>query len=413
MEQSDFYWLQPKAQNYAWGSRTAIPKLFAFPITEEPIAELWFGMHPANGSLIVPVSGSENKNPFSSTAEQAKPEQAKELAELVTQQPTRVLGKRVEDRYGPRLPYLLKILAAEQPLSLQVHPKPHQARLGWRREREAGVALSDPARHYKDEFHKPELAIALSDFSGLIGFRNPLHSADVFTAFQHPLAAETSRLLRLHPAAAGLELAFTFLLSLTASQVSELVAAGLNALPASFPEDAELLKLLTSFYPEDGGVLVALLCNQLTLSTAEASYQPAGQIHGYLAGTAVEIMANSDNVLRAGLTAKHKNIQEVVATVDWRPEPARLSVPTTSRWGYQNFRTPAKEFAISYGAVDGYAEFPQAGPRILVVLSGEVEMTSSTGQKISLKRSDSVFIPDSAGKLSSQGNAEFVLSYVP
>ncbi|MEL4359426.1 MULTISPECIES: mannose-6-phosphate isomerase, class I [unclassified Luteococcus] len=315
-------------QNYAWGSVTAIPETLGFPETGEPQAEYWLGAHASAPSTV----GDQN------------------LAELIADRPG-IVGEASVREFGPRLPYLLKVLAANRPLSLQAHPSRAQAEEGFARENQAGVALDDPTRSYKDDWPKPELMLALTPFDALCGFRDPKQTVELFEALDIPELDQMVAPLRLRSGSAGLAEVFLDALG-QSDERRDLV----NAVTAqcvrhvgeegAFGDFCRTAVLLDEFYPGDSSILGALMMNRFTMQPGEGVYLPAGNLHAYLKGTGIEIMANSDNVLRGGLTPKHIDVDALVSVVDFDAAPVELVRAVDEAPGLLRYPTPAPEFAL-------------------------------------------------------------------
>lgn len=352
---------------YAWGSHTAIAAIQGREIPSDgPEAELWMGAHPAAPSKLVRLDGTTS------------------LADAIAEAPDRLLGPAVS--FG-RLPYLFKLLAADQPLSLQVHPDAAQAAAGYAAEEEGGIPADDPARNYADPYHKPEMICALTEFDALCGFRDPAVSASVLSRFDleplEPLVAD----LRSAGRAGGPEAlrhAVTELLTLPADRAAELVdsavATAARLAGRGGPDDPAgrsytLAAELGERYPGDPGVLVALLLNQVRLQPGQAMFAPAGYPHAYLRGVGMEIMAASDNVLRGGLTPKHVDVPELLKLLNFRPGPPPLVDPVPAGPGVARYPSRVGEFELTRARVGGPNPAPvlaSDGPRILFCLSGTV-----------------------------------------
>jgi mannose-6-phosphate isomerase len=317
---------------YAWGSRTAIPAMLGVPPTGEPAAELWYGAHPGDPSRV----GDST------------------LDKLIAAEPERLLGSSVVRGLGPQLPFILKVLAAETALSIQVHPDLAQARAGYAAEDARGLPRDSPQRNYKDANHKPELLCALTEFDALCGFRPVGATLRLLDALD--LAQLRNVLAR-----EGLRAAFTaLLLSDEPASLVESVVARLPRLAGT--EWAWLGDALTRVardFPGDVGVAVALLLNFVRLAPGEAIFLAAGNVHCYLSGTGVEILANSDNVLRCGLTTKHVDVPELLRITDFA-EIAQARWPAVDG----SFHVPVPDFALS--AVNGAATLTGPGPRIVL-----------------------------------------------
>ncbi|MFY1636121.1 mannose-6-phosphate isomerase, class I [Solwaraspora sp. WMMB335] len=365
--------LTSQIRDYAWGSRTVIAQLQGRRSPADgPEAELWLGAHPGAPSTVqrdgAPVS----------------------LADLIRQDPRGWLGEQTAARFDHRLPYLMKILAAQTPLSLQAHPDAAQARERYAAQQAADKA-ADPAgagaggvpRTYADPYHKPELLVAIGPFDALCGFRPADRSAAVLAELRIDALEPVVKGLR--TGTGGLRDAMETLLGWPAAQRAELVAAAVAAaehLPAQYAADADLLRRLAAHYPADPGVLVALLLNNVTLAPGEAIWMPAGNLHAYLCGAGVEIMAASDNVLRGGLTPKHVDIAELLRVLRFevlddpvvRPEPVAEGIVT--------WPVPAAEFVLHQVVLDGalpQVTLPAAGPRLVLCLRGGISVDDGAG----------------------------------
>ena len=353
--------LEPARQQYAWGSTAAIPALLGVADDGAPWAEAWYGSHPAGPAR---VAGGDV------------------LSTLIEAEPERLLGEDIIWRFGRRLPFLLKLIAPEQPLSLQVHPSQAQAAEGYALEEEAGIALDHPSRNYKDTNHKPEMVLALTRFQAVAGFRAPRRAVEVLAGLDSVLARRMRRTLRLNPTRYGIRQVFSDVVSAstrpTPEEISDLVAEIAARFEAgtspSLRVDSNVLKMAVTF-PGDPGIAAALLLNPVTLQPGEALFVPAGSVHAYISGLGVEVMASSDNVLRAGLTAKHIDVPEMLACVDYvaappvRPAPEYLSRATRA------YYAPVDDFELmvtTVVAADGRLPVPGRGPRILLAADGPI-----------------------------------------
>jgi mannose-6-phosphate isomerase len=393
------------AQHYAWGSRTAIPDLLGLPATSEPVAESWMGAHPSAPSRVTTEGGQTG------------------LDMLIASDAEALLGVDVVARFGAALPYLLKIIAAEGPLSLQVHPDIEQARRGYAAEEAAGIPVDAPQRNYRDANHKPELLYALTPFEALCGFRAPRRAAELLKGLDVPLARQLHDLLTAQSTPEGIRAAFTQLLEpqtrpmpAEVRQVAKSCAARL-ADGSPSPRADRIVLLLAEAYPGDPGVVTSLLLNPVTLQPGEAIFVPAGGVHSYLHGLAVEIMASSDNVLRAGLTPKHVDVNELLRTVDYTAyRPMRIA-PEVFHAATRVFCAPVDDFELSVTVVDDdiLHPMPGRGPRILLCLDGElaIAFASSGEASITLRRGESLFAPASDGRLTVRGRGTVVQADVP
>jgi mannose-6-phosphate isomerase len=366
--------LRTSIQPYAWGSTTAIPAILGEEPTGRPQAEMWIGAHPVAPSRVV-RDGVEVA-----------------LDELVTADPDSELGTDTARRFG-RFPFLLKILAAGAPLSLQAHPSAAGARAGFAAEDAAGVARDAPDRNYRDDWPKPEIACALTPFRALAGFRDPARSLPVLQALAAaaPASAVLAGLVEglrsaVDPAEAIARTLRTVLEQRGEERVvvaGAVVAAaresrGRSDADADLAADLDFVLELAAGYPGDPSVLAALLLNRFTLAPGEAVFLPAGNLHAYLSGTAVELMASSDNVLRGGLTTKHVDVPELLSVLDTTPRPADIVRPVRVSDHEFAYPTPTREFALSRLEVttDGPARVPDpGGPQLLLCVAGAAVVT--------------------------------------
>ena len=385
------YEIENVLRDYAWGSTTAIASLLGRPESGRPEAELWIGAHPDSPS-VAHLPGDGTPSP---------------LDALIASDPEHFLGADSVAAFGPRLPFLAKVLAAAQPLSLQVHPSLEQAREGFARENAAGVDPHAPHRNYKDDNHKPEMIFALTPFEALCGFRPAAetrvilqHIADAF-----PGPAQVPALLQAlledltaSDEGAGLRRAFERLITggQGVSEETALVVAALVSGASLEPFQAELGTVisLNEKYPGDPGVLISLLLNRISLKPGEAVYLPAGNVHAYLHGLGVEVMASSDNVLRGGLTPKHIDVPELLKTIDFHPVAVPMLTAETSVLDQELFRPPFGEFQlqrIELGPDSGPVPLAQAGAAVVIVVAGAVYLDSPKGD-LELEQGGSAFI---------------------
>jgi mannose-6-phosphate isomerase len=389
--------LDNTVQNYAWGSTTAIADFLERPSPGGlPEAELWIGAHP--------------KAPSRVRDEPAGPG----LDALIRRDPVAMLGEAVVARYG-ELPFLLKVLAAQEPLSIQCHPNSEQARAGFARENEAGIPLGDPRRNYRDPNHKPELLVALTRTLALKGFRPVEEIRAHFEAISFAGLREPIEALG-HPRdAAALRRLFAAMLSLDPGARSHLLGQALAEAGGRRDPAWRWVARLHQKYPGDVGVLAPLLLNLMELQPEEAVFLGAGELHAYLEGTGLEIMANSDNVLRGGLTSKHMDVAELLATATFEPSPARSLRPEPSAGGERVYRTPAPEFEL--GLIDVSPEAPFVPPdgrgvELLLGVLGKATVVSD-GRTLSLSRGRSVFVPAAVPAYRLEGEGQVCRARVP
>ena len=399
------YRLVNTAQRYAWGSLTAIPEFLGVAPDGAPVAELWMGAHPMAPSVVAdPSSGREAS-----------------LRELIDADPDGVLGSRVRARFGARLPYLLKVLAAAQPLSLQVHPHREQARRGFAREEAAGIARDAAERSYRDDEHKPEMIVALTRFEALSGFRDVARVLELLAGLTGDLAERLRTALAVEPDELAVRAAFELLLNLTPAErsalVPEFVATCQHRIMAGSPSpraDATVVRLAT-WYPGDPGAVASMLLNRVTLEPGEAMFVPAGAVHAYLDGLGVEVMAGSDNVLRAGLTTKHIDRAELLACTGYIPAPPARTAAEAVDEVLSVYRAPVDEFALAVARLGPGA--PGAvllgdGPRVVLCLDGSVEVSTGAASE-TLGRGQSVFVRDDEGGVRVTGTGTVLEAFVP
>ena len=368
--------IEGSPQHYAWGTHDAIPALLGLEPSDEPLAEHWFGAHPL-GDAICP--------------------DGRTLSATIREDPE-CLGAGTVEAFGGRLPYLVKFLSAGSPLSLQAHPSRSDAVLGYARESLQGIPVTSPERSFKDDWPKPEAIIALTPFEGLVGFRPPLQTAQLFEALG--VEEELDSIigpLRDRTTTPALQEVFLDVLSLGERRhlVDELLAAAVRHLdqPGEVGEFARTAVELDEHFPGDPGILAALLLNRFRLEPGEAVALEAGIMHAYLKGTGVEVMANSDNVLRGGLTKKHIDVDALLQVVRFEPTEVKVLVADGSD-GVYRYPTAIDEFEV--WLVEPYdgdsATLPRrdAG-RIGVVTEGTFDLQGDTTMQ--LTRGQAVFIP--------------------
>ncbi len=347
--------LVPGVQHYSWGSATELPKLLGVEPDGTPWAELWVGDHPRLPSTVA-ATGQE---------------------------------------LSANLPFLLKILAADKPLSIQSHPSSTQAVAGFQRENELGISLDAPDRTYRDPNHKPELICALSPFEALCGFRRPSDLVSDFGAI--PALAEVSaRLASGTTDQDSLASTVQWLLTLPPGEAAELVDAVGQAMP--------LTRRLGRLFSGDPGAVVALLLNHVTLQPGQAMFLGAGVVHGYLEGMGVELMANSDNVIRGGLTPKHIDVPELLRTVDFRPSAPAIQTASGPRY---RFESVGSGFWLTRIQLGEEQRFSPVGPELVLVTEGELVITSGVGSERSdllVAAGDAVFLDQADGSYRISGS---------
>lgn len=383
------YRLVNQAKGYAWGSTSTIPNFLGVDASGDPVAEVWMGTHAFAPSSVEVEHGER---------------------------------LRLTDVAG-ELPFLMKILAADKPLSLQVHPSRALAEAGFAADEAQRIPLDAPNRSYKDPHHKPEMAYALTTFDSLVGFRPTAEILRVLSGLDTPLTQRLSEQLRAKPGFKGIVRMLARLLDeddpVGQDEIREIVAACQEAMDRGIDIKRAYATAveIAEFFPEDIGTVVSLLLNRLTLQPGEAAFLGTGIIHAHLSGMCLEVMACSDNVLRAGLTTKHIDRKGLVRCLD--KGMSRVARVTPHQVGFSTdvFSPDVDEFALavtqcSNADVDG-VELPSRGARILICTGGHVDLENEAGQSITMARGDSVFASASDGILVARGIGEVAQAYAP
>jgi mannose-6-phosphate isomerase len=388
--------LRGALRTYAWGSRTAIAEFTGRPSpTPHPEAELWLGAHPGDPARLMSDDGETS------------------LLEVISSDAEGQLGAATRNRFGDALPFLAKVLAADEPLSLQAHPSAAQAAEGYAREDRLGIPINGPARNYRDRSHKPELIVALGPFEALAGFRPAAGSVELMQALDVPALDPYIGLLSGQSDADGLRALFTTWITAPQPQLDVLVPTVLDGAvnyirsgQTTFAAEAKTLLELGERYPGDAGVLAAMLLNRISLDEGQGIFLPAGNLHAYLHGMGFEVMANSDNVLRGGLTPKHVDVPELLRVLDFTPNAEVVIEPRVVGDGLELvYETPAPEFAVSVLSLDGEylghevdAPARHDGPQVLLCTEGSVAVHAKSNT-LTLERGASAWVPADDGPI--------------
>lgn len=372
--------LHARVQHYAWGSPTAIPDLLGCEADGRPWAELWMGAHPAAPSTIDRDSGPVT------------------LDALIEADPVGTLGPAAGTH--DRLPFLVKVLAAAAPLSLQTHPTAAQAEAGFRREEDAGIDRAAPERIYRDASHKPELICALTPFTALCGFRDPSEGARLLESFSVADLAPAIALLA-DATDGDVRPALEWILGLPTQPAHDIATSvALAASPDSgsgFAREHDWARRIAEHHPGDIGVVTAMLLHLIELAPGQALYLEGATMHAYLEGTGVEVMASSDNVIRAGLTVKHVDVPELLRVVRTTAEPVSILTPTEVA-GEAVYDTPAREFRLSLIELSEQPiALTTAGPEILLCTAGVVTI-EDRHQRLQLDAGQACFVEGSTGR---------------
>ena len=394
--------LKNPVQEYAWGSRTFLPEFFNEPSApEKPKAELWMGAHPKAPSE---VFWGETWIP---------------LPELIQQEPGAILGKGVAEKFFDQLPFLFKILAAAKPLSIQAHPDRKQAVEGYDRENSLGISLDAPHRNYRDQNHKPEIICALTSFWALTGFRSTEEIHHLVDSLGSPLLREASGVLSKDPHEEGLKRFFSSLMTMEPARQGEIITQAVTGAQELVHRDRvfEWMLKLNRQFPDDPGILSPLFLNLVCLEPGEAMMLSEGELHAYLEGAGIELMANSDNVLRGGLTVKHMDIPELLRVLRFSKTEVHILEPAWKSEQEGVYPTDAEEFVLSViKPVDG---FPFRSDRnrsveIMICTDGSAKITDpNTDESISLGRGTSIMVPASVGHYEIRGQATLYRASVP
>ena len=372
-------------QNYAWGSKTALTDLYGIANPNNlPMAELWMGAHPKSSSKIEDASG-----------------QARSLRDVIDADKAALLGDKVAQRFG-ELPFLFKVLCADQPLSIQVHPNKQASEIGFAKENAAGIPLDAAERNYKDPNHKPELVFALTPFLAMNAFRE---FSEIISLLQ-PVAGAHNAIAHFleNPNAEALSQLFASLLNMQGEEKSHALAVLKAALESQQGEPWETIRLIAQFYPDDSGLFSPLLLNVVKLNPGEAMFLFAETPHAYLQGVALEVMANSDNVLRAGLTPKYIDIPELVANVKFVAKPAAELLTQPVKNGAElDFPIPVEDFAFSlHDLSQTETTIAQESAAILFCVEGEATLHKGE-QHLVLKPGESAFVAANESPVSVSG----------
>ena len=394
--------LKNTVQEYEWGSYTAIPELLGNDSpANTPQAELWMGAHPKAPSK-VKLNGEWMS-----------------LMKLIEKNPKDILGKEVAEKYSNRLPYLFKVLAAAKPLSIQAHPSLAQAKEGFIRENSLGIPLDANNRNYKDDNHKPECICALTFFWALNGFRKISGILALLEKICPQGLKSDLNNLRGEPNSLGLKKFFQAIMTMGRAQQNQIIAdAIINA--QKFTEDDQAYKWMIDLhneYPADIGVFSPILLNLICLKPGQAMFLPAGELHAYLDGVGIELMANSDNVLRGGLTPKHVDVPELLNVLNFEERELDILSPIESNECERIYSSRAEEFVLSVITLkrDLTCYSPtNRSVEILLCTDGEAIITDlGNNDKLAFGRGKSIIIPSAVKKYCIEGNATLYKAAVP
>jgi len=383
--------LRNPRQAYDWGSTLDIPRFVGDEGDGSPVAEEWMGTHPLGESVVVGADGDESTHESTLSS---------------------VAGT---------LPFMMKLLAAARPLSVQVHPSAALAAEGFAADEELGLPLDDPKRTYKDPHHKPEMVYAITRFDTLVGFRPTAEILRVLQTLDLPLTRRLGDELSADPGFAGIVRLVEDVLDdgVSIDEVHELVARCRRLVDQNIDIKRAYTTVvdIAEHHPDDVGLVVSLLLNRLTLQPGEAAFLADGIIHAHLRGLCVEVMASSDNVLRGGLTSKHVNTSELVRCLD--AGMSRLARVTPELFGHSTevFAPDVEEFALaiaqcSTGETSGTV-LPDSPHRIVMCTGGEVEVVNAADERVALRRGQSLYAGADDGRLTIHGLGEVAQAFIP
>lgn len=395
-------YLKNTVQEYAWGSCTAIAELMGQPSrADQPQAELWMGAHPKAPSLVSTENGWEP------------------LTDLIQAHPIDTLGRGVAEKFDGKLPYLFKVLAAAEPLSIQAHPGEADAQAGYAREETRGIPFDDFERNYKDPHHKPECLCALTPFWGLCGFRNVSETTTLLHQLCPESLGESFHLLEKNTPANSIQIFFRAIMDMDSQKQAEIVHEAVRharLVKHERPEYDWVIRLHHA-YPSDIGVIFPILLNLVHLQPGQALFLEQGELHAYLNGVGIEIMANSDNVLRGGLTSKHVDVVELMRILSFKEKAVDILLPENREQHAGVYRTPAREFELSVINLDAGEKYTGRGHEsieILLCTSGEHRIAETGNMKpLILDKGASVLIPAAVPGYSIQGNGVIYRASVP
>lgn len=394
--------LKNNIQEYAWGSKTFIPELMGETSpANKPQAELWMGAHPKAPSLIT------------------YPDRDVSLLELIQHDPNGILGPLAK-KFSNRLPFLFKILAASKPLSIQAHPNKIQAERGFTKENNMNIPMGAPHRNYRDNNHKPELICALESFIALKGFRKIPEIIELIGRIGSQIPELKFDILYDLPTPEGLKNFFYHLLTIPKELQQDIIYQILKNIEQQSLDSEQSFKWVVRLnreYPDDIGILSPLLLNLVHLEPKEAMYIASGELHAYLQGAGLELMANSDNVLRGGLTFKHIDTDELCNILTFNESPVNLLKPKIHDKGEGFYETPTPEFILSTITIQKgqlYQSAVNRGVEVLICIEGDSQIKNlDKDDVLTLSKGVSMIIPAAVRQYQIEGTATIYKAGVP
>ncbi|MFC1822964.1 mannose-6-phosphate isomerase, class I [Thermodesulfobacteriota bacterium] len=395
--------LKNPVQEYAWGSKSFIPQLLGRDPANpsKPQAELWMGAHEKAPSQVF-YDGSWSP-----------------LTDLISRNTRDLLGVVAEEKFAGKFPFLFKVLAIEKPLSIQVHPNLAQATEGFARENQLGIPLDAGNRSYKDENHKPEVICALRPFWALKGFRPVKDILRLLDQFTGPALKDERNMLESDSDQSGLGAFFKALMTMNKDHQINTVKETISNCGKSRPAGplVEWIARLNEEYPGDIGVISPLLLNLVQLQPGEALYLPAGEPHAYLKGECIELMANSDNVLRGGLTPKHIDVDELLKVIQFQGRELERISPIEGGDGETIYPAPAEDFILSViilGEGRTFISHEDRSVEIMICMEGSGRIIDSTsGESTAFSRGTSWIVPAALKQYRIEGEGTIYKAAVP
>ncbi len=385
-----------KVQKYSWGTRDYIPELLGEDKSGEHWAELWMGDHPRGTSTAVMESGNIPLN------------------QVIMNSSHEVLGEDTI-RFGNKLPFLFKVLSAESPLSIQAHPDKNQAEEGFRDENLKGIALDAFNRNYRDDNHKPEIICALTPFTAMCGFRDDKIIESNFLKLKSQVFADKIQISFTENPENSIKLFFSALMSLGKDSLGSLIKCAISWAESDKSLEADLIQKFATYYNNDPGILAPLFLNVYNLQPGEALYQGPGELHAYVEGTGIELMSNSDNVLRGGLTPKHVDVEELLKVLNFNPSVKNILKPVEKEQGCFEYLTPSNEFILNYLKIENSKSVEinnRKSIEIILCISGDATL-SFGNETISIVRGDSLLVPASVNSYTLKGSGEIFSAAIP
>jgi len=387
-------------KEYSWGSYTAIPKLLGKRLPyDKPQAELWMGAHFSGSSMVRTDGGWES------------------LFGLIKKYPDEILGKDCAKKYGGELPFLFKVIAASEPLSIQAHPNRTLAMDGFKRENRLGIPLDSFRRNYKDQNHKPECVCALTGFEALCGFRNVSETVLLLKKACPVTLKKQIYQLKNNMDSSGLKSFFTSVMTINSDRKKSVVSEAFQNAGIFADENPAFkwVSVIAGKYPSDISALAPLFLNYVYLEPGQAMFLQTGQLHSYLEGVALELMTGSDNVIRGGLTPKQVDVQELLKIVKFKKIKSGIILPEKNR-NESIYRTPAGEFvlsAINVANGETYTSSENRSVEIILCIEGRAVIAGSEDDIFNMAKGKSVIIPASVKKYSISGKATLYKATVP